>query len=189
MKEKWNFILYLIWFSYLILSAVYMFGNGFLLSRKTLSDVTECVPLKEFNCDGRIATESTEKCSDDEKIRRILSNPGAGIACVPTRNRVVFLLVDALRFDFTDYNPGMLKPLPYQNRLPVMRETLDRWPERTRLYRFMADPPTTTLQRVKALVTGSLPTFIDASSNFAATELHEDNTIDQVCLLMVVVCN
>ncbi|CAG5055624.1 unnamed protein product [Parnassius apollo] len=57
---------------------------------------------------------------------------------------------------------------------------IEQWPESSRLYRFVADPPTTTLQRVKALVTGSLPTFIDASSNFAAMELQEDNLIDQV---------
>ena len=45
----------------------------------------------------------------------------------------------------------------------------------------MADPPTTTMQRLKALTTGSLPTFIDAGSNFATNEINEDNIIDQVC--------
>ncbi|KAM3963270.1 phosphatidylinositol glycan anchor biosynthesis class O [Aphomia sociella] len=180
MKEKWNFTLYLLWFSYLILSAVLMFGRGFLLSRKTLSDVTDCVPLRVFGCDGHEKANSSNSCTEEEKIRRILANPGAGIACAPTSQRVVFLLVDALRYDFTEYNPNIEKPLPYQNRLPIMKEMLDRFPERTRLFRFMADPPTTTLQRVKALVTGSLPTFIDAGSNFAAMELQEDNTIDQV---------
>lgn len=182
MKEKWNFILYLLWFSYLIMSAVYMFGQGFLLSRKTLSDVTECVPLKEFGCDGRESNTSRLSCSDEEKIRRILSNPGAPIVCAPGRNRVMFVLIDALRYDFTEYDEKLVKPLPYQNRMPVFWETLKRWPDRTRLFRFMADPPTTTLQRVKALVTGSLPTFIDISSNFAAVELQEDNVVNQVKL-------
>ncbi|XP_047030874.1 GPI ethanolamine phosphate transferase 3 isoform X1 [Helicoverpa zea] len=180
MKEKWNFILYLVWFSYLVLSAVLMFGHGFLLSRKTLSDVTECVPLDKFGCDGHENSTVKDYCHEDEKIRRILSVPGGPLACVPQRSRVVFLLVDALRYDFTEYDESITNPLPYQNRLPVMREMLDRWPDRARLYRFMADPPTTTLQRVKALATGSLPTFIDASSNFAAMELQEDNIIDQV---------
>ncbi|XP_049877323.1 GPI ethanolamine phosphate transferase 3 isoform X2 [Pectinophora gossypiella] len=182
MREKWNFILYLVWFSYLILSAILMFGHGFLLSRKTLSDVSECVPLNKFNCDGREIGNSTyySSCTNDVKIRRILANPGVPVVCAPTRHRVLFVLVDALRYDFTDYDEGLEKPLHYQNKLPVLRETLARWPERTRLFRFMADPPTTTLQRVKALVTGSLPTFIDASSNFAAMELQEDNIIDQV---------
>lgn len=180
MKEKWNYILYLIWFAYLILSAVLMFGHGFLLSRKTLSDVTKCVPLTEIGCDGWEKGNSTEVCKEDVKIRRLLANPGSEIACVPAEFRVALVLVDALRYDFTEYDGGIEKPLPYQNRLPVMKEMLDRWPERTRLFRFMADPPTTTLQRIKALVTGSLPTFVDASSNFAAMELQEDNLIDQV---------
>lgn len=185
MKEKWNFILYLVWFSYLILSAILMFGHGFLLSRKALSDISDCLPLKEFGCDGRELVPSTAKgsCSDEEKIRRILANRGAPVACATTRHRVVFILVDALRYDFTEYDDSLAKPLHYQNKLPVLRETLEKWPERTRLFRFMADPPTTTLQRVKALVTGSLPTFIDASSNFAAMELQEDNIIDQVFIL------
>ncbi|XP_035435426.2 GPI ethanolamine phosphate transferase 3 isoform X1 [Spodoptera frugiperda] len=180
MKEKWNFILYLVWFAYLILSAVLMFGHGFLLSRKTLSDVTECVPIDNFGCDGHENSTVKGYCNEEEKIRRIVAVPGGPLACVPKQSKVVFLLVDALRYDFTEYDESIVKPLPYQNRLPVMREMLDRWPDRTRLYRFMADPPTTTLQRVKALATGSLPTFIDASSNFAAMELQEDNIIDQV---------
>lgn len=180
MKEKWNYILYLMWFAYLILSAVLMFGHGFLLSRKTLSDVTKCIALDDFGCDGWERGNSTAVCTQEEKIHRLLSNPGSEIACVPTKNRVVFVLVDALRYDFTEYDELIEKPLPYQNRLPVMKDALQRWPERTRLFRFMADPPTTTLQRIKALVTGSLPTFVDASSNFAAMELQEDNLIDQV---------
>ncbi|RVE53739.1 hypothetical protein evm_001631 [Chilo suppressalis] len=180
MKEKWNYILYLIWFAYLIVSAGLMFAHGFLLSRKSLNDVTECVPISDFGCDGWEKGNSTVACTDEEKIRRILSNPGSNIACAPVRSRVVFILVDALRYDFAEYDPGIKTPLPYQNRLPVIKEILDKWPERGRLYRFMADPPTTTFQRIKALVTGSLPTFVDASSNFAAIELHEDNIIDQV---------
>lgn len=179
MKEKWNFILYLIWFAYLVLSAVLMFGHGFLLSRKTLSDVSVCVPLSKFGCDGR-ENSSAVSCTLEEKMRRIAANPGVGMACLPQRNRVVFILVDALRYDFTQYNENLEKPLPYQNRLPVMSAMMQHNPRGARLYRLMADPPTTTLQRIKALVTGSLPTFVDAGSNFAAVELQEDNIIDQV---------
>lgn len=186
MKEKWNFVLYLLWFSYLILSAVLMFGHGFLLSRKTLSDLTECLPLEKFDCEGYEKGNTTAKdlCREDEKIRRILSVPGGPLACVPPAHKVMFVLVDALRYDFTEYDDSNEHPLAFQNRLPIMRKTLDKWPERTRLFRFMADPPTTTLQRIKALVTGSLPTFIDVSSNFAAMELQEDNVIDQVIKLI-----
>ncbi|XP_074042509.1 phosphatidylinositol glycan anchor biosynthesis class O isoform X2 [Leptinotarsa decemlineata] len=61
-----------------------------------------------------------------------------------------------------------------------MNGLLKKFPNNTRLYKFVADPPTTTMQRLKALTTGSLPTFIDAGSNFATSEISEDNIIDQL---------
>ncbi|CAH2089426.1 unnamed protein product [Euphydryas editha] len=180
MKEKWNFILYLVWFSYLTLSAVLMFGQGFLLSRKTLNDVSECVPLNNFGCDGRQNSSEKSTCTEDIKIQRILANSGSPSVCASKSHRVVFVLVDALRYDFTELKHDNEQPLYYQNRLPIIQKTIERWPDRARIFRFMADPPTTTLQRLKALMTGSLPTFVDASSNFAAIEIQEDNVIDQI---------
>lgn len=75
---------------------------------------------------------------------------------------------------------GLRKPLAYQNRMPVFSEMLQKHPKRSRMLKFMADPPTTTMQRLKGLTTGSLPTFIDIGSNFASPEINEDNIIDQI---------
>lgn len=55
-----------------------------------------------------------------------------------------------------------------------------KFPKNTRFMKLMADAPTTTLQRLKGITTGSLPTFIDIGSNFATGEINEDNIIDQV---------
>ena len=44
---------------------------------------------------------------------------------------------------------------------------------------FPADPPTTTMQRIKALLTGSLPTFLDVGSIFTGGTITEDNVISQ----------
>lgn len=57
---------------------------------------------------------------------------------------------------------------------------LTQHPNNTRLLKFIADAPTTTLQRLKGITTGSLPTFIDIGSNFATAEINEDNIIDQI---------
>ncbi|KAJ2347737.1 mannose-ethanolamine phosphotransferase gpi13 [Coemansia sp. RSA 2671] len=65
--------------------------------------------------------------------------------------------------------------MPYHNRLPIIHTLSGQHPENTMLYRFRADPPTTTLQRLKGLTTGQLPTFIDAGSNFAGSAIDEDN--------------
>ncbi|AQZ16598.1 GPI13 (YLL031C) [Zygosaccharomyces parabailii] len=98
-------------------------------------------------------------------------------------NKAVVLVIDALRFDFAipveeshpEYNAN------YHNNLKAL------WDDghhngSSLLLKFIADPPTTTLQRLKGLTTGSLPTFIDAGSNFDGSVIEEDNLIKQLYL-------
>jgi hypothetical protein len=57
------------------------------------------------------------------------------------------------QYEFATYNES-LRPesaKPFQNKLPVFRA--DRG---GKLYEFVADPPTTTMQRLKGLTTGYL---------------------------------
>ncbi|KAJ2753604.1 mannose-ethanolamine phosphotransferase gpi13 [Coemansia pectinata] len=102
--------------------------------------------------------------------------------------RAIILVVDAMRIDFATWSdelnttfsassppPSGHRLMPYHNRLPIINTLNTEHPEKTMLYRFRADPPTTTLQRLKGLTTGQLPTFIDAGSNFAGSAIDEDN--------------
>lgn len=70
--------------------------------------------------------------------------------------------------------------LPFQNRLGIIHELLQKKGNHSRFYKFIADPPTTTMQRLKALTTGSLPTFVDAGANFASAKVLEDNILSQM---------
>lgn len=96
-----------------------------------------------------------------------------------TFNKAVIIIIDALRYDFT---------VPYydddaqhfHNALTVLYETTIQTPHDAFLLPFIADPPTTTLQRLKGLTTGTLPTFVDAGSNFAGTAIEEDNLVAQL---------
>ncbi len=100
-------------------------------------------------------------------------------------DKAVIILVDALRYDFTvPFRPqsGDEQPHHFHNALPVLYETAVQSPHNAFLRPFIADPPTTTLQRLKGLTTGSLPTLIDAGSNFAGTAIDEDNLIEQLFL-------
>jgi phosphatidylinositol glycan class O len=73
-----------------------------------------------------------------------------------------------------------------------------RYPDRTALFRFRADPPTTTLQvhgvawlfcacthassvqqRLKSLASGTLPTVVEAGQNFGAKSVVEDSWLRQ----------
>lgn len=88
-------------------------------------------------------------------------------------DKSVLILVDALRFDFI-FGSSNHAGLPSIDRL--VRDE----PRRARLMKFIADPPTTTMQRIKALTTGSLPTFIDAGSNFDSYMIEDDNLLRQL---------
>lgn len=68
---------------------------------------------------------------------------------------------------------------PYLNKLDVVRDLLKDRPRHSRLYRFVADAPTTTMQRLKGLMTGGLPTFVDSGRNFASQAIEEDNILSQ----------
>lgn len=95
---------------------------------------------------------------------------------------VVWILVDAFRYDFVLHNSslGFKDDRPfYINRMRNVQHFLAHKPRHTKLYRFVADPPTTTMQRLKALTTGTLPTFIDIGSNFNSYQIQEDNIIRQ----------
>ena len=94
--------------------------------------------------------------------------------------RVVWVLVDALRYDFTVFDKETGSPAAhYKNQMPLLNQLLQDHPRHARRFKFVADPPTTTMQRLKALTTGSLPTFVDISSNFNSYEILEDNLIYQ----------
>ncbi|VDN03644.1 unnamed protein product [Thelazia callipaeda] len=96
--------------------------------------------------------------------------------------RVVFIVIDALRYDFV--KPTQLNTTysnqSYSGHFPTITHLLIRESESAVLMHFIADPPTTTMQRLKALTTGSLPTFIDIGSNFASYAVLEDNWIDEI---------
>lgn len=94
----------------------------------------------------------------------------------PVFSKAVVLVIDALRFDFVV--PG--EDTPYHNHLQVLWELHQQQPDNALLLKFMADPPTTTLQRLKGLTTGLLPTFIDAGSNFDGDVIDEDNWVLQL---------
>ncbi|PKK16832.1 hypothetical protein A306_00000227, partial [Columba livia] len=95
-------------------------------------------------------------------------------------SKAVLVIIDALRFEFAHFNPAKASPLPYENKLSFLHHLTTSQPRHARLYRFRADPPTATMQRIKGLTTGSLPTFIDVGSNFATYAIQEDNLLAQL---------
>lgn len=143
-----------------------LFTRGFLLTRLALEDTNECSPL-----DVTTGAFKDSSCS-----------------LPATHSKMVFIIIDALRADFVlsvplDNNSAASSafiPSPfYHNLLTLSSELTTLDPTRSFLTHFIADAPTTTLQRLKGLTTGSLPTFVDAGSNFAGEKVGEDNWLRQ----------
>uniref|UniRef100_A0A8C3DZ90 Phosphatidylinositol glycan anchor biosynthesis class G (EMM blood group) n=1 Tax=Corvus moneduloides TaxID=1196302 RepID=A0A8C3DZ90_CORMO len=102
--------------------------------------------------------------------------PGAGMVSnwtkipPPLFKKVVVVLIDALRDDFVFGSKGK-QFMPYTTQVV----------EKGTSYSFIAEakPPTVTMPRIKALMTGSIPGFIDVVVNLNSPALLDDNLIWQ----------
>ncbi|KAJ2714256.1 mannose-ethanolamine phosphotransferase gpi13 [Coemansia spiralis] len=150
-------------------AGLWLFARGFLLTRMVLPDRSDPSTLPYADLPAAAAAS------------------GAACEWYPAKfQRAVVLVVDAMRADFAAWSDDLNATVgaaesqitrlkPYHNRLPALATLSASRPEQAMFYRFRADPPTTTLQRLKGLTTGQLPTFIDAGSNFAGSAIDEDN--------------
>lgn len=150
-----------------------VFCQGFLLKRVEIPEYSQCRPH----------STQAQQDPDGSFVSDRINPPASTTSCTgyPRRfERVLWLLIDALRYDFLVYD-DQLDPSPpvYRNKLHFVRDLLRERPANAKLFRFIADAPTTTMQRLKALATGGLPTFIDIGSNFNSYEIQEDNLIHQ----------
>ncbi|KAK8861423.1 hypothetical protein IAR55_002242 [Kwoniella newhampshirensis] len=142
--------LLLLYIASLHLVGLYIFTQGFLLTRVT------------------IPTVSPPYSSD---------NPPP----IPARHtKAVILVIDALRTDFiSPHFPSPKSPF-HHGILTLPAELSASRPDHSLILNTYSDPPTSTMQRLKGITTGSLPTFIDVSSNFASTAVEEDSFISQL---------
>lgn len=160
----------LLFFVYLHGVGIFLFTKGFLLTRLMLGQQSSCEisPLQEYARHGLLWAGNAD---------------GAGCWHPKTFDKAIIIVIDALRYDFTipfepkdNSTPAFL----FHNALTTPYTVASQTPKNAVLLPFIADPPTTTLQRLKGLTTGTLPTFIDAGSNFAGTSIEEDNLISQM---------
>ncbi|KAG7211397.1 hypothetical protein KM043_010685 [Ampulex compressa] len=151
---------------YLMAAGLLVFTSGFLLHRVARPERAVCERCVDLgDCDAESIFRDSQR---------------AATVCLKRKARVVLLIVDALKYEFATWHNEETSAFSYhRNKLPIIHELLEKHPLQSRLYKFLADPPTTTMQRLKGLTTGSLPTFIDISSNFASDNINEDNLIDQ----------
>ncbi|KIW76099.1 hypothetical protein Z517_10844 [Fonsecaea pedrosoi CBS 271.37] len=153
--------LFILWLMIVHIVGILFFAKGFLLTRLVLDNKSEC---------GILPSDRPSRIAD-------------GCWHPKSFDRAVVIIIDALRYDFTIpshrfYTEPQKKF--YLDNLRILHQTAASNPSNAVLLPFIADPPTSTLQRLKGLTTGTLPTFIDIGSNFAGTAIEEDNIISQL---------
>ena len=100
----------------------------------------------------------------------------------PTHNRAVILIIDALRFDFISPDPPQPRSPHYHDILKLPAQLTVAQPRNSFIFNSFSDPPTATLQRIKGITTGSLPTFVDIGNSFGGSAVDEDSIVNQLRL-------
>lgn len=150
---------------------LYIFLKGFLLTRQIFD-----LSGHAYSSWDRFPLHHPPSTTSTQQLRT-----PAPIKSKPAFKRTILILIDALRFDFVlNNNKSNNVQKYYLNQFPIIQHLHDTQPSSSLLFQFRADPPTTTMQRIKGLMTGSLPTFIDAGANFASSAVGEDHLLKHI---------
>ncbi|CAG9472211.1 unnamed protein product [Plasmodium vivax] len=161
------------------------FINGFLFPREGITNKSE--DLETFS----------RKVFGDEYIESQKSKKNVHSIVNAPYDRIVILLIDALRFDFTLYDPNYKKEQEndesgdeekntskevryFQNNMMHLHHMLKTEKDKTMLFRFQADAPTVTTSRIKSMVIGSIPNYLDVNENFSPSDDIQDNFVEQL---------
>ena len=145
-------IIYTLFVCSLFFIGIYTFINGFFLTRIEIETKNKCKKFKIQN----ISIDTCERNLTNKK-----------------KKKIIWFIIDAFRFDFL-----LNESKSYQNHFPFLFQLLEK--KNSKLFKFMSDAPTTTSQRLKGLLCGNLPTFLDAGKNFDSDILQSDNLIHQL---------
>ncbi|XP_052188828.1 uncharacterized protein LOC127799126 [Diospyros lotus] len=158
--------------------SILFFTRGFLLTRTELPHYSNCSDFSQSPC---LQTTISSTALPRRK-EEILNQSNADQRCwtKPAIDRLVIIVLDALRFDFVAPSTFFEEKTPWMDKLQVLHKLASQEGSSARIFKAIADPPTTSLQRLKGLTTGGLPTFIDVGNSFGAPAIIEDNLIYQL---------
>jgi GPI ethanolamine phosphate transferase 3 subunit O len=158
--------------------------NGFLLTKKEMPAVNRCKVstiqylLQPLNS---IQVYVDNGVLNSSNIVYSLGALNFQEIVIPQRpKRLFFIIVDALRLDFMTLHEEPQQAYSQSfNQLPIIHALLLQNQSQCGLFGFRADNPTTTSQRLKGIVTGGLPTFVEIGTNFNSGQVSEDSLLIQ----------
>lgn len=172
-----------------VLIGLYKFSTSFFLAKKSITQSSKCDPDSSWDLLHNVLK------IPDEKIDYLRSN-GIISKFVDLKDKdgslfsngcwmdrrvdaMSVIVVDALRFDFASEHLPQSIGSRLRSELRSDRNLTQPLMGHSQLFRFVADPPTVTMQRLKGLTTGGLPTFADISFSFGGANIDEDSWVQQ----------
>ncbi|SBS98247.1 GPI ethanolamine phosphate transferase 3, putative (PIGO) [Plasmodium ovale curtisi] len=183
----------IIFFTLLLINLLIFFSfiNGFLFPREGIMNKSE--NLETFS----------KKVFGEEYVEFLKKNKNVHSIVNPPYDRIVILLIDALRFDFALYDPqyredaevidesennesqgnegkrvGSVKH--FLNNMKHMHSVLQGEKKNASLFLFEADAPTITTSRLKSMLIGTVPNYMDVNENFTPNDNTQDNFVEQL---------
>ena len=161
----------------LLSTGLSVFTKSFFLSRKSFTTRSSCHAAPSLLNSIGLNAEEVRFLQKQRWLNEEQEADNGGGCWTPRRiDSLVILVVDALRFDFARDH----LPLSVGSRLFPSDGTKSNVKGYSKLYQFVADPPTVTMQRLKALTTGGLPTFADITGSFGGASVEEDSWVEQL---------
>lgn len=175
-----NYILLFLSLFLINLLIFFSFINGYFPSKRVLLNKSE--PLQEFST----------HIFGSEYVKSIKENPFIYSIVNPPYEKIVVLLLDALRFDFILFDPEYEKQQKenktenetkyFLNNMPKIHNLLKKEKRNSLLFRLDAEPPTVTTSRLKAILVGTFSSFLDINENFSPSSEVQDQLIEQLSL-------
>ena len=151
MNLSTRIFLHFFWLILMVVCALLLFTKGFLLKRIVVSNSSSCetsnIPMSSLWNQRHIHLDADHEVPV-KTCDRVVK---------PKFKKALMIVIDGMRYDFMQWNDSLLSTaaLPFQNKMKKLKQLMERHPQRGKLYKFEADPPTTTMQRIKGLTTGN----------------------------------
>ncbi|CAN6441121.1 unnamed protein product [Victoria cruziana] len=193
MKEKSGFIWPLFYVLFLHIVAFYFFTRGFLLTRTELSFVSSCSDAAGAPCqhDCLGLHMKSDFPNEDVEIADSLLVKKQKCWTRPAVDRLVIIVLDALRFDFVAPSTFFEDKKLWMDKLKVLQKLASDKEYSARIFKAIADPPTTSLQRLKLAANGKrvllmgddtwmqlFPGHFHASHPFPSFNVKDLDTVD-----------
>ena len=153
-----------LWISSIFGFGLLMFTGGFLLTRvEVAKHSSEFQPRRQMSPPG--GEQQQRNVSAANSTEHFSTN----YFHWQTYQRAIIIIIDGWRYDFVHQTKETRNF--YSNKMKFLQSMIKDSKENAKLFKFIADPPTTTMQRLKGLTTGKFWMFPDVPASLESIQI------------------